>query len=157
MIQTHFTQWKGDTNLFYSINGWQVLILPRGRVKQTHFTRGRVIQTHLLNERVTQTHLTQFKGDTNSFYCVEEWYKLIWHSGRVIQTHFTLEGWYKLILLSGRVIQTHFTLEEWYKLILLGGSMIQTHFTLWKGDTNSFYSMEEWNTLIAFNIKGDTN
>ena len=144
-MQTHFSQWKGDTNsFFYVVGGWCILIL--------------------LHKRVIQTHLTQWDGDTNSFYPVQGWHKLILLQWRKKQTHLTCnesltqtERWYKFIFLSGRVTLTHFTPWKWHSLILLHGGrnkltwLERVTMKGWlklKGDTLSIYSIEEWHKLI---------
>ena len=138
VIQTHFTQCKGDTNSFYSIERWYKLIL--------------------LHERVTHIHFIQWKGDTNSFYSMEGWYKCILLQWMKKQTQLTCneketqtEGWYKLIFLSGRVILIHLNPRKWYNLILIHGRKKQTHLT-WKGDTNWRVTHSQFTPL-----KNDTN
>ena len=164
VIQTHFTQWKGDTNSFYSIERWYKLILLHERVTHIHFTQWKGDTNFFdsregwykcisLNGRVTQTHFTQWNGDINSFSPVEGWYKLILLQWMKKQTQLTCneketqtEGRYKLIFLSGRVTLTHITPRKWHNLILLHGRKKQTHLT-WKGDNDRVTQTEGWHTL----------
>ena len=135
-MQTHFSQWKGDTNSFYSVvGGWCILIL--------------------LHKKVIQTHLTQWDGDTNSFYPVKGWYKLFTPM-KEETNHLTCnesltqtERWYKLILLSGRVTQTQFTQWRVTQSHFTPWRKKQTHLT-WKGDNERVTQTKGWHTLNLF-------